>query len=504
MSLASLLHRLARPGLVTAALAAGALALTTTTASAAPALTQISADPYTNSTSQHATEVEPDTFSYGSTIVSAFQVGRFTDGGASNVGFATSTDGGATWTKGFLPGITTQAGGTFQRVSDASVTYDAKHNVWLISSIPITSSVTVPEVYTSRSTDGGLTWTNPVVTATGSSLDKNWIVCDNTATSAFYGNCYTEYDNNGDGDRIKMTTSSDGGLTWGASKNTGNNATGLGGQPVVQPNGTVVVPIANASETAIRAFTSTNGGSSWTSATTVATVSTFTVGGGLRSGPLPSAEIDSAGKVYVVWQDCRFRASGGSCTSNDIVMATTTNGTTWSSVTRIPIDATTSTVDHFIPGLAVDPSTSGSTAHLALTYYYHPTANCAASTCALDVGYVSSTDGGSTWTTPTQLAGPMTASWLASTTQGTMAGDYISTSFSGGTAHPVFAVAAAPSGSVFNEAMYTPTSGLTAAAGTTAVTTATARDNAFSARLAAIAYVQWLANGGTEGGEDSP
>lgn len=310
MSLASLLRRMARPGLVTAALAAGLLTLSTTTASAAPVLTQISTDPYTNSTSQHATEVEPDTFSYGSTIVSAFQVGRFNDGGSSNIGFSTSTDGGATWTKGFLPGITTQAGGTFQRVSDPAVAYDAKHNTWLISTIPITSSVTVPEVFTSRSTDGGLTWSNPVITATGSSLDKNWIVCDNSATSAFYGNCYTEYDNNGDGDRLKMTTSSDGGLTWGASKNTGNNATGLGGQPVVQPNGTVIVPASNASETSILSFRSTNGGSTWTSTTTIATVSTFTVRGSLRSGPLPSAEIDAAGKVYVVWQDCRFRASG--------------------------------------------------------------------------------------------------------------------------------------------------------------------------------------------------
>ncbi|MDX6346882.1 MAG: hypothetical protein QOF84_1672 [Streptomyces sp.] len=501
MSLASILLRLARPGLVTAALVATALVVSAGTATAAPALTQISADPYTNSSSQHATEVEPDTFSHGSTIVSAFQVGRFTDGGSSNIGFTTSTDGGATWTKGFLPGITTYAGGSYARVSDPSVAYDAKHNVWLISTIPITSSVGVPAVFTSRSTDGGLTWSNPVTTATGSSLDKNWIVCDNTSTSAYYGNCYTEYDNNGDGDRLKMTTSSDGGATWGTSKNTGNNATGLGGQPVVQPNGTVVVPASNASETSILSFRSTNGGSSWTSTTTVATVSSYTVRGSLRSGPLPSAEIDAAGKVYVVWQDCRFRASGGSCTSNDIVMSTTTNGTTWSSVVRIPIDATTSTVDHFIPGLAVDPATSGSTAHLALAYYYHPVANCTAATCQLDVGYVSSTDGGTTWTAPTQLAGPMSHSWLASTTQGTMVGDYISTSFSGGTAHPVFAVASAPSGSVFNEAMYTPASGLTVAAGTAAVTTATARQNAFSTSLAAINYAQWLAEGG---GEDSP
>src|SRR5215469_6084969 len=72
-------------------------------------ITQLSSDPYTNNTSQHQTEVEPDSFSNGSTIVMAFQVGRFFDGGASNVGWATSTNGGATWTSGFLPGITTFA-----------------------------------------------------------------------------------------------------------------------------------------------------------------------------------------------------------------------------------------------------------------------------------------------------------------------------------------------------------------------------------------------------------
>jgi len=34
------------------------------------------------STSQHGTEVEPDTFAFGSTIVAAFRVGRSFDGGA--------------------------------------------------------------------------------------------------------------------------------------------------------------------------------------------------------------------------------------------------------------------------------------------------------------------------------------------------------------------------------------------------------------------------------------
>lgn len=63
-------------------------------------LTQVSSDPYTNKSSQHKTEVEPDTYSYGSTIVSAFQVGRFTTGGSSNIGWATSGDNGKTWTHG--------------------------------------------------------------------------------------------------------------------------------------------------------------------------------------------------------------------------------------------------------------------------------------------------------------------------------------------------------------------------------------------------------------------
>ncbi len=39
---------------------------------------------------------------------------------------------------------------------------------------------------------------------------------------------------------------------------------------------------------------------------------------------------------------------------------------------RIPIDATTSTVDHFIPGIGVDPTTSGANAHLTIVYYYYP------------------------------------------------------------------------------------------------------------------------------------
>ena len=129
-------------------------------------LTQVSADPFTNSTSQHATEVEPDTFANGATVVGAFQVGRFFNGGATDIGFARSGDGGATWdAPGFLPGMTFSSGAAtspFQRVSDASVAYDAAHSTWLISSIPLLPSTSVPTVFVNRSTDDGRTWSTPV------------------------------------------------------------------------------------------------------------------------------------------------------------------------------------------------------------------------------------------------------------------------------------------------------------------------------------------------------
>lgn len=439
---------------------AAMLLATASPAAAAVALTQVSTDPYTDAQAQHQSEVEPDTFAYGGTVVSAFQVGRVSGGGASNIGWARSDDGGATWTHGFLPGITTNGGGTYGQASDASVAYDARHDVWLISSLGVSGSAV--NVLTSRSTDGGRTWSNPVTTATGS-LDKNWIVCDDNAASPAYGNCYTEYDVTSSGDSIRMRTSTDGGATWGAALAPGGSHTGLGGQPLVLPNGHVVVPYLSTSDT-IRSFRSTNGGASWSSTVQVSTISHHDPAGGLREEPLPSAEADAAGTVYVSWSDCRFRSG---CPSNDIVLAKSTSETTWAAPVRVPIDATGSTVDHFVPGIGVDPASSGSSARIGLTYYSYPVASCSASTCQLNAGFISSANGGGSWSTATTVAGPMNLSWIPNTSQGRMFGDYISTSvLSGGNAYPVLPVATAPTGSTLHLGMSVPTGGLPVTGGT--------------------------------------
>jgi hypothetical protein len=197
----------------------------------------------------------------------------------------------------------------------------------------------------------------------------------------------------------------------------------IGGQPVVRPDGTVIVPTANANESAIGAFNSTNGGGTWSAVTTITTISHHGVAGSLREGPLPSAEIDGAGAVFVAWSDCRFRRA---CRANDIVFSKSLNalGTSWTAVSRIPIDPTNSGIDHFIPGLAVNKATSGSNAQLGLTYYFYPSGST-----QLSVGVISSANAGSTWGAPQTITSGMSSSWAATTSQGRMVGDYISTSY---------------------------------------------------------------------------
>jgi hypothetical protein len=428
--------------------------------SALAAMTPVSSDPFTNPTSQHATAVEPDSFAFGHTVVEASQLGRFFDGGASGIGWARSGNDGATWVSGSLPGITPfgSVAGPYDRVSDPSVAHDRKHGVWMVSSLALseTPAVHAAAVLVSRSTNGGTSWGNPVSVlndAGGQNPDKNWTVCDNTATSPFYGNCYTEWDDSGRGGLIQMSVSRDGGLTWSAPATTANLAHGIAGQPLVRSGGAVIVPILNAFESRLLWFVSRDGGATWTSTRLVTPLSVHQVAGPVRAPPLPSAEIDRSGRIFVVWADCRFRAS---CASNDIVMATLT-GITWSPVVRIPLDGVQSGQDHFLPSIAVDRTSSGATARVTVSYYHYPVAGCGFATCKLDVAATSSSDGGATWSAPVFLAGPMSLSWVPDTTQGRMVGDYFSTSYVGGHAQTFLSIARDPlgSGKAFNQVLST-------------------------------------------------
>src|SRR5436309_1053188 len=77
---------------------------------------------------QPDTEIEPSIAvnpTNPKNVVTVYQLSRIADGGDATNGFATSFDGGKSWTTGTIPGLTTfpGQGGVFERASDAVVAF---------------------------------------------------------------------------------------------------------------------------------------------------------------------------------------------------------------------------------------------------------------------------------------------------------------------------------------------------------------------------------------------
>jgi hypothetical protein len=422
---------------------------------------QLSWDAEWNSLAQHETQVEPDSFAYGRTMVAVFQSGRYLGGGAATIGFATTRDGGRSWRSGLLPGLTmfSPSPRSGPAVSDPVVAYDAVHRWWLASSLGDNGGVA--ELLVSRSRDG-LRWSLPVRAARSAAdeYDKEWIVCDNWRSSRFRGRCYLSYMNFAT-DLIETRRSLNGGRTWSDPVGVALNrrpAIVNGVQPVVRPNGDLVLVFAvfgaiDLAANEIAAARSTDGGLSFSAPTRVSSLYEAEPIG-VRAPPFPSVDVDAGGTVYIAWSDCGYSEG---C-AGKIMLVRSRNGATWGEPAPVPTEQDGASLDHFLPGLAVDPESSGGNARLALLYhtlsepgFCQPGDWCQ----SVDVGIVVSSDAGATWTRPQRLnAASMPLTWIAETSLGRMLGDYVSTSWLRGRPVPVFALASAPSGGVFHEAIF--------------------------------------------------
>jgi hypothetical protein len=417
----------------------------------APPAQQISVDPLTNASGQHETAVEPDSFSFENAVVAAFQIGRFRTAGASGIGWATSLDRGATWESGVLPSLTVHGSqpGPYTRASDPAVAYDSAHRVWLISVLALhdgpggSTDELLSSLVTSRSSDG-LSWSSPVVTAPVQdhyAHDKNWIVCDNGTSSRFRGHCYVAWTAViANLQVLAVASSTDGGLSWGPPT-IATSIAGSAWQPLVRPDGTLVIIFVTSR--AVKATRSTDGGKSFGTPVTVASLRDSPTPG-LRAPSLPSAELDAKGRITVGWLDCRFRPGCGSrVTPTDVVISSSSNGTRWTRVRRVPTGADVDGLPHLLVGLGVDPATSGARTRLGLAFYVLTPRECTED-CRLTPLFVSSSDGGQGWSTPKPLAPAQPLNSYPEAGTARFLGDYISTSFVSGTAVPVFAAAAQP------------------------------------------------------------
>jgi hypothetical protein len=412
---------------------------------------QLSRDPFHGA--QHETQVEPDSFAFGRTIVTVFQSGRLVDGGAIGTGWATSVDAGRTWRAGFLE----QVG---DRVSDPVVTYDPLHRVWLIATLGASEGST--QLLVSRSPDG-LAWSQPAPAAAdpAEDYDKEWIACDTWSASPFHGRCYLAYLELHTRE-IRTRYSSDGGLTWSSPvplRVASQALSGNGAFPIVRPDGTLLVAFSvygslDPADDSILVARSPDGGVTFATAARVAQLFSENMPA-VRAPAFVSAEVDAAGTVYLAWADCRFSAQ---CTTNGVVVATSPDGIVWSTPRRVPFGPADAGRDWFVPAVAVDPTTYGARARVAVAAYSATQPQGCPSCQVVDAYLVRSGDGGRTWRSPARLnAESLPLEWVADTGLGRMLGDYISTSFVGGRPVPVLSLADAPVEGELRQAIFAST-----------------------------------------------
>ena len=193
-------------------------------------------------------------------------------------GFFTSFDGGATWLDGQVPLHGNSAGDPSPAFVRRLSTH-LHHSVALMAQLDnLGEQVTQGDVSVSRSTDGGVTWAEPVTVFKGKGAgigpanqaifwDKEWLTVDNHPTSPHYGRAYlvaTRFLNTLHGavaeSPIWFSYSDGGGLTWskpkeisGSSPSCTSQLTGPAGEcdedqfgiPEVAADGTLFVHFIN-------------------------------------------------------------------------------------------------------------------------------------------------------------------------------------------------------------------------------------------------------------------
>lgn len=389
--------------------------------------------------SQDDTQIEPDIAvdpNDEDVLVAVFQQGRFQWGGSVAPGFATSHDGGATWTTDALPHLTRATGGEFPRASDPVVTIGPDGSVYA-QTLVLHFGKCRSGVAVQRSDDGGLTWRHPVLVQDDSRCrvanDKNWIAVDTYKKSPYYGRIYSAWTRFGNaGGLIVLRYSDDRGQTWSrleiVSPRRGQGGGGIDVIPVVQPSGAVTLTYLTFSGVEV-SQTSFDGGDTFRPPVRVARV-LGTTPRRLRAFPLPSATIDPVtGTMFVAWHDSRWRRGR----LNDVAMSRSDDGgRSWTKPTRVNQDRLGTRIDHVTPDIAANKG------YVHVTYLTR--SNVDGASRFMRQRYIVSADQGSTFGGELVLGPRINLDYAATVYGGKVKflGDYMGLAATPKEAHPVW------------------------------------------------------------------
>jgi hypothetical protein len=281
---------------------------------------------------------------------------RFDNGGAVDISYAWTHNGGATWHHAPVPGITRAVGGVWARASDPVVAFGADGSVYL--SVLVFNLGCPSGVAVLRSTDGGATFGPPVMVHVSKTCmlfdDKNWIVADTQPHSPFHGRIYqfwTEFFRGGRGPQV-VRWSDDKGQHWSATHVVGSPTENTqDSQPFIAPDGAITdvyqhffsvggaasagsarardaARATTAGGTPLWARTSSDGGATWSDRVII----TRDTGGGpmdIRCC-LPLATGDPAtGHMFAVW------LANGPGTQDAVMLSSSPDGRHWSAPVQV-------------------------------------------------------------------------------------------------------------------------------------------------------------------------
>jgi hypothetical protein len=356
-------------------------------------------------------------------LVATFQEGRYPGGGAAALGYAVSKDGGLTWKRALVPGLTTTTGGPWGRVTNPMAAIDRAGRLHLICELMPGSSPPT-QVAINTSADLGETFSPPDLVFGRVGYNRSWLAINTFAASSTVDRLAALA--TGDMGTIQSSLSDDLGDSWSALS-PASSANSFGCQPLFLPDGSLVNIYFRylgayedlTSPAQVELMRSEDGGKTFGPPRTV----TSEVRPGYHdpiardAWDTPLACTDrQAGVLYVTYQAL---AGPASARPSILFARSRDKGVTWT--TPVAVNDTPSDQGVFNPAIAVSPDGQ----HVTISFYdkRHQTAD--SQNNLVDLYLAESFDGGDTWEPNIRLSDVSSDLRLAPLTgDGRLLGDY--------------------------------------------------------------------------------